>query len=308
MKLDYRETRSLILQYFDDHELEIETEKEIPYGTQISILGGSLKLNLYNGKKGATFTIQSKDKDAKAAMEQEIQLLLFKGVSSERDDLKRIYPGLFSGQDETGKGDFFGPLVCCGVVLDENTAEKLAAEGLQDSKTLSDKKIVKLAESIRKVTPGRCRVFSLKPEKYNELYANFSAQGRNLNHLLSWMHGTVMKELFGKVSGLKTVVIDKFASERHLQWYFQDFESQAKLIQVTKAEYNVAVAAASVMARAALVSWHEETAQELGFELPKGAGSHCSSMAERLVSIHGEENLKKWCKLHFKCNPLLPTE
>ena len=40
------------------------------------------------------------------------------------------------GTDESGKGDFFGPLVIAGVLVDEKNAQHFLNLGIKDSKKL----------------------------------------------------------------------------------------------------------------------------------------------------------------------------
>src|ERR1041385_5651559 len=75
------------------------------------------------------------------------------------------------GIDESGKGDFFGPLVIAGAFTDRAIARKFLENGIQDSKRIgSDAKIRALAKLIRQ-TPGIAfDVVLIGPAKYNELY------------------------------------------------------------------------------------------------------------------------------------------
>ena len=58
------------------------------------------------------------------------------------------------GIDESGKGDFFGPLVIAGVYVDTAVARRFLDAGVQDSKRIgSDARIRALAKIIR-TTPG----------------------------------------------------------------------------------------------------------------------------------------------------------
>src|SRR5829696_2893739 len=75
------------------------------------------------------------------------------------------------GIDESGKGDFFGPLVIAGVYVDREIARKFLEAGIQDSKRIgSDARIRSLAEIIR-TTPGAIGdTVAIGPERYNDMY------------------------------------------------------------------------------------------------------------------------------------------
>ena len=51
------------------------------------------------------------------------------------------FKGIWAGSDESGKGDFFGPLVVAAVLVDITTAEKLVRLGVRDYKLINDKEV-----------------------------------------------------------------------------------------------------------------------------------------------------------------------
>src|SRR5437588_3175607 len=71
------------------------------------------------------------------------------------------------GIDESGKGDFFGPLVIAGVYVDRGIARQLLDAGIVDSKRIgSDTRIRALAEIIRKSSLGLVETVLIGPAKY----------------------------------------------------------------------------------------------------------------------------------------------
>jgi ribonuclease HIII len=120
------------------------------------------------------------------------------------------------GTDEAGKGDYFGPLVCAACCLDADVAKALTELGVRDSKTLSDKSIRRLADAIRARVPGQWSVVTIPPARYNQLYANFRREGKNLNSLVAWGHARGIKDLFDHGVRAEYAVIDKFADERYI--------------------------------------------------------------------------------------------
>ncbi|MFN0065965.1 MAG: ribonuclease HIII, partial [Chlamydiales bacterium] len=148
------------------------------------------------------------------------------------------------GVDESGKGDFFGPLCVAGVYAKENSVEELAKMGVKDSKRLQDPTILKIATKIRKNFP-HC-IVRINPERYNELYDKFG----NLNLLLGWGHATVIETLLDK-TGCSNVIIDKFAAEYVVENALKKKKKSVTLTQRTHGEEDLVVAAASIIARAA---------------------------------------------------------
>jgi len=208
------------------------------------------------------------------------------------------------GTDESGKGDYFGPLVGAAVLVDEQTAELLAELGVKDSKRLSDKRALELAIQIRQVCGKRAVVVPIPPERYNVLYAEFRKEGKNLNTLLAWAHARALEDILSEFPQQQiTVLVDKFADESYIQGKLLEKGRQTNinLVQLPKAEANLAVAAASVLARAQFLQWLERLSRQYGVVLPKGASDpRIVQLAKQIVARYGQDELAKVAKLHFK--------
>jgi len=202
-------------------------------------------------------------------------------------------PGGWIGTDEAGKGDYFGPLVVAAVYAHEQSATLLRQAGVRDSKTLSDKRIGELAAEIRRTCP--VRVVAIGPERYNALYAEM----KNLNRLLAWAHARAIEDLLGEVDCTR-VLSDQFADERVLRRAMQAKGRQVHLEQRHRAEEDVAVAAASIIARGEFVSRLARLSEQVGIELAKGAGPPVLAAGARYVAKHGAAALGKVAKLHFR--------
>ena len=200
------------------------------------------------------------------------------------------------GIDESGKGDFFGPLVVAGVYADAEIGAKLAAAGVCDSKLIkSDKKITEIAHNIRNIAAGKFAVVTVGPEAYNRLYGNFG----NLNRLLAWGHAKVIEELLEKVPDCPRMLSDKFGNESLIRNALQTRGRLIKLDQETKAESDVAVAAASILARDGFIRIMGKLSESSGVTLPRGAGSNVQAMANE-IAARDPELLKKISKTHFR--------
>ena len=202
------------------------------------------------------------------------------------------------GIDESGKGDFFGPLVVCACYVDQYSCAALIEAGVQDSKAIkSDKKIRTIATAIKKIVGDTYSVVKIGNESYNRMYAKIG----NLNRLLAWGHARSIENLLEKVPECQELLADKFANERVLQQALMPKGKKVKLLQRTKAESDVAVAAASILARDLFVREMERMGQELGLNiLPKGAGRKVDETAAEIVKKIGFDELAKYAKLHFK--------
>ena len=236
--------------------------------------------------KSGKFVIQGKNTD-------KILEKYFSMPSKKQDCLLDVpYPHI--GIDESGKGDFFGPLVIAGAYLDEAGAKKLQKLGVCDSKKLTDKKILELEAEIKNIAVFD--VITINPKKYNELYSSF----RNLNRLLAWGHSSVLENLLKKTDA-KVAISDKFASsENVILSALKEKGKTIKLIQQTKAEADAAVAAASVLARAEVVKRISFISSQYEINLPKGASDTVLNQAKKFSERYGREELKNVAKIHFK--------
>jgi ribonuclease HIII len=216
------------------------------------------------------------------------------------------YP--YMGCDESGKGDYFGALVTACVWVDEAQAKALKQLGIADSKTLNDHAITRLAkELLSLVGKDQVAVVELAPHHYNEAYATYTQQKKNLNHLLADMHASgvagVLAQQQGALATTKPlVIVDQFGNASYLTRAFsqQGIASSIKLHQETKAERHIAVAAASVLARYRFLRQIAQLGDSYGITLPLGASNKVDAMAKQLVKTHGVDVLKQIAKYHFK--------
>ena len=203
-----------------------------------------------------------------------------------------------AGIDESGKGDYFGPLVVACVYTNQESARALLAAGVTDSKAISsDKRVAALAGVIRKECAGQYSQLTVGPESYNRLYESIG----NLNRLLAWGHAKVLENLLEQVPDCPRAISDQFAaSTRTVERALLERGRRIVLEQRTKAEADIAVAAASILARAEFVRRLGLLCKDVGLELPKGAGPAVLACAGQIAARGGREALAKVAKLHFK--------
>lgn len=255
---------------------------------------GKLSVAVY--EKGPKVVIQGKETEEFVRFHLEPEILKEARLGYE----EVLNPEMFEphfGIDESGKGDFFGPLVIAGVYVDRAIANQLMESGVMDSKRIgSDNRIRALAEEIRR-TPGVIfNVVLIGPQKYNSLYEKFA----NLNDLLAWGHARVIENLLEAKPDCKRSLSDKFANENVIK---RALLKQGRLIQIdqrTKAESDIAVAAASILAREKFVQWLDQWGKQLGIVLPKGVSAAVKAAAQTLVDKHGFDALRSAAKMHFR--------
>ena len=218
----------------------------------------------------------------------------YETVLAEQNNPEMFEP--HAGTDESGKGDFFGPLVVACVYTDGPIARTLMKAGVADSKIIkSEAKINQLAALIRKECQGKYAVLVLRPHTYNSLYDRIG----NLNRLLAWGHAKALENLLELVPNCPRAISDQFAAnEDTLKRALQERGRKIRFEQHPRAEADVAVAAASILARAEFVRILKFIGDDAGVVLPKGGGPAVKAMADKLREQGAD--MDKLAKLHFK--------
>ncbi len=206
------------------------------------------------------------------------------------------------GVDESGKGDFFGPLCVAGAYVNESVVKAWQDAGIRDSKNISsDRKIAELAALIRK-TPGCVTaVVPVGNEAYNRLYSRM----RSVNTLLAWGHARVIENLMALRYQMTPppvrAISDQFAHRTEtVAKALMSLGREIELVQRHRAEEDLAVAAASILARNEFVTRLAKLEKEFGLRLPKGASSAVDAAAKEFVAQHGAQALPKVAKMHFR--------
>ena len=219
----------------------------------------------------------------------------YENVLAETENPEMFQP--HGGIDESGKGDYFGPLVVAAAYVDEETARRLLAIGVTDSKAIkSDRRIAELAEETRSLLRGQFAIVAVGPVAYNRLYDKIG----NVNRLLAWGHAQALENLLERVPGCPRAISDQFGRKETVLRALKERGRAIVLEQRTKAESDIAVAAASVLARHEFVRRLELLAKEVGQSLPKGAGPLVLARAKEIAAAGGEEALAQVAKLHFR--------
>ncbi|MGC8567840.1 MAG: ribonuclease HIII [Candidatus Micrarchaeia archaeon] len=272
------------ISYMLPPEYLISNIKSIDYGIQFDVYKGEEyegKIRIYYGKQGIKIDL--------SLLNQKTRKLI------EGDASNQEAPGINTiGTDEAGKGDYFGPLVIAGAYVGASNAANLISMGVKDSKLVPDHKILKLADIIK----DECTysIISIGPEKYNALYEKF----KNLNKLLAWGHARAIENLLYKVD-CNIAIADQFGDAHFITEALMEKGKKIKLIQMPRAEKNISVAAASILARAEFVTAIEDLGNAISIPLPKGSSSPAViETAKKVKDKFGMEGLSKVAKLHFK--------
>jgi ribonuclease HIII len=254
------------------------------------------KLSVAVYEKGPKVLVQGKGVEEFVQFELEPKIFGEAKLGYEEVYAPEMFEAHF-GVDESGKGDFFGPLVISGVYVDRGIARKLLDAGVQDSKRIgSDARIRTLGQIIRKTAGGLIETVLIGPERYNELYEKFG----NLNSLLGWGHARVIENLLARKPDCPRALSDQFADARVIKQSLLQHGRKIDIQQRPKAESDIAVAAASILARETFIGWLERRGKELGLRLERGVSASVKETAKKLVEKSGPWRLREVAKVHFR--------
>lgn len=285
---EIKKIKNLLLSY--GYIVDEPTKKQYNFEVNISNGKDKLKYLIYFGKKGIKSVLQG---NLNSEFYKTIDSLINSKLNFQVDEI--VEPEKYIGSDESGKGDFFGPLVVAAFAIDSTIKKDLADLNIKDSKELSDDDIRKISLKIRKRFSDRVSVIEITPKRYNELYESF----KNLNSILIWAHTKAIEELQKRFS-YTDFVIDKFCNEDLIRTELNKKLNHFNLLLTEKAERFYGVAIASIIARERLVTWFDKKSTELKIELPFGASEKVNNVASHIKDKFGSQVLNELIKLHFK--------
>jgi len=265
---------------------------EVPY-TRVAARGENLTVNLYTSGK---CVIQGRGATDWITFTFEPEVLQEARLGYEDvHDPAASQPHM--GIDESGKGDFFGPLVISAAYVDRDIVEKFRAMNVRDSKTITSDKVAEdMADQIADILGQRYTLVSIGPSAYNKMYGSM----KNVNTLLAWGHARAIENLLEYVPSCPRALSDQFGPTHRIENALMKKGREIKLEQRTKAESDPAVAAASILARAGFLRGLRRLGEKYGVKLPKGASAQVRTVAIELARQHGPGVLLELCKGHFK--------
>ncbi|MCY1580215.1 ribonuclease HIII [Staphylococcus pettenkoferi] len=201
------------------------------------------------------------------------------------------------GSDEAGSGDYFGSLTVCAAYVSDKNAQVLKTLGVDDSKKLTDDKIVELAEQLVTFIPHSLLV--LDNPKYNDR----QAQGWSQVKMKAVLHNEAIKNVLSRIDSeeLDYIVVDQFAQPGVYKRYaLTDIPLPDKTHFETKGESkSIAIAAASIISRYAFVKHMDHISKQLNTSVIKGASKKVDLCAARIINRLGIDQLDQVTKKHF---------
>lgn len=279
--------------------IEILEKKEIAYGVQLRLARAedAVPLNLYySEKRGLSKVLGGSDA---SALKAELQGMIL------GEHTPYTAPGLHSwnswiGSDECGKGDYFGPLIGTAFYCTKEQVPQLKEIGVEDSKKLNEKLIRHIAKELYLGFPGQTNTIIIKPARYNELISDFKRTGRNLNDLLAWLHYKAISGILEAKPETEGVLIDQFSKAQKARAMIIPKYPRLNVVERTAAERDIAVAAASILARYQFLEHMDKMDKSYGMSFPYGANRQVIDAARLFAEKHGKNRLGEVVKLHFK--------
>lgn len=300
IKNKFKTYKDTVVSVAERDNIDILNIKDINYGCQIECKYGieKSKITLYYSIKKKSFSCVISNKNSLSrtlkVICEEAKETVLDIVNEKLHTWKK-----WIGSDEAGKGDLFGPLVVCAFYCRQTDVSDLQNLGVKDSKALNDSEIKKIATKIKEVYPDRYNYSVLTPIKYNYLYDRFREQNKKLNELLAWAHSKAIIPLIDDFSP-EGVFIDKFAAKKVIAPLFGEYEKKCDILLETKGERDIAVAAASILARDKFLKGIAYYSQEMGIKLPLGCGNNVRLVLRDLIQRGYQDKLVNILKLHFK--------
>lgn len=207
----------------------------------------------------------------------------------------KLYNATTIGSDEVGTGDYFGPIIVSAAYVEKENIPFLEELGIRDSKKMTDDKILEVVPLIIKKIPYNSILLSNK--EYNSNHGNF-----NMNKIKAILHNKVLYKTKMEHPNYEYIVVDQFAEKYVYYSYLKDSTNVVRDITfLTKAEDQVlSVACASVISRYLFLKEFNKLSNELGINLPKGAGTSVDEAGKVIVQKFGREKLNEIAKLSFK--------
>jgi len=266
--------------------------RETPY-TLISVEAADCTIALYTSGK---CVVQGKGTEDWVRFTLEPEILLEAKLGYESVHTPEMFQP-HMGVDESGKGDFFGPLVIAAAYVDPAIVPVFQKMNVRDSKQItSDRKAEEMAEEIVDVLRGRFALVTIGPRAYNRLYLKM----RSVNQILAWGHARAIENLLEKVPDCPRAVSDQFGPTQQIERALLQKGRSIKLEQRPRAESDPAVAAASILARAGFLRALRDLQKRFGLTVPKGASDQVRAVARTLIAQHGPTVLLDITKCHFK--------
>lgn len=285
-----------MVEYYND----LKRDKTPAYASFQADEAGTV-ITLYDSGK-VVFQGDSADIDAnmwidleKSINNRDIKTELEKNDDKKEEEKDTRFIGVPTiGSDETGTGDYFGPIVVVATYVGKEHFNLLYDLGVRDSKKIKDDKIMKIAPIIMKNIPHVTYILSNK---------EFNERPTNMNKIKAILHNKALCSLLKKDNfNYKYIVVDQFCFPKVYFSHLKEVpEKCTNITFTTKAEDKaLSVAAASIISRYILLLEFKKLGDTLNIFLNKGASNTVDQQGAMIVKKYGEKKLAEIAKLSFK--------
>jgi len=275
--------------------------KELDYGMKIKFHKDNeivIFIIYFSVKKGFSFVFEG---NVPQKYKDEL-ISIFTSTAFTENDENNTEFSIYAGMDESGKGDYFGPLVCAGFLISPEIKNDVIKTGVKDCKKLSDNNVLRIYGELKNQFPDRINFISLTPIEYNSMYDNLKKTGKKLNELLGNIYAQLITAFISnkaKFINIDGFFIDHFADMSVIKNELK-INEKISIKSAIRAESDTAVAAASVVARAEFLNGIQKLSDKYGIEIPLGAGSNVDTLAKSLYKKIGIQEMHYLVKIHFK--------
>mgnify|MGYP002537592858 FL=1 len=210
---------------------------------------------------------------------------------------KNYYPLSHIGCDETGSGDFFGPLCVVACYIDERDYDWLMSLNIRDPKLMTPQEVIDIAREIKDRL-----VYSLLILD-NSHYNQMAAAGNNLANIKAKLYNQAVTNVMQKVAmKVDKKVVNQFVSPKT---YYNYLKSEVIVVKDLSFEQKgeeqyFAIMCSSILSKYAFYQYFNNMSRSLKVKLPRGnTSSVVDHVAVSIAKKYGKKMLLKVTKTNM---------
>lgn len=210
---------------------------------------------------------------------------------------KNYYSLSHIGCDETGSGDFFGPLCVVACYIDERDYDWLMSLNIRDPKLMTPQEVVDIAREIKDRL-----VYSLLILD-NSHYNQMAAAGHNLANIKAKLYNQAVTNVMQKVAmKIDKKVVNQFVSPKTYYNYLKNEVIVVKDLSFEQKgeEQYLAIMCSSILSKYAFYQYFNNMSRSLKMKLPRGnTSSVVDHVAITIAQKYGKKMLLKVTKTNM---------
>ena len=210
---------------------------------------------------------------------------------------KNYYPLSHIGCDETGSGDFFGPLCVVACYIDERDYDWLMSLNIRDPKLMTPQEVIDIAREIKDRL-----VYSLLILD-NSHYNQMADAGHNLANIKAKLYNQAVTNVMQKVAmKIDKKVVNQFVSPKTYYNYLKNEVIVVKDLSFEQKgeEQYLAIMCSSILSKYAFYQYFNNMSRSLKMKLPRGnTSSVVDHVAITIAQKYGKKMLLKVTKTNM---------